>query len=137
MRNKEATILFHIPFALKANLATEAKNRKLSMTKLINLFITESLKRKVQETGRGHLDIDAIEKTKKYLRKKHPETIRAIDLANFLGKTQARATRLLDYLSGGCSDNENTVTEFLVYLNDDNDPVTYGIFKDAERGIYP
>ena len=88
------------------------------------------------QTGRGHLDIDAIQKTKEYLRAKHPEPVRAIDIALFTGKTQARATRLLDYLSGDCSDNENTNTVFLIYCNDDEKPVTYGIYKDVETGIY-
>ena len=89
------------------------------------------------QTGRGHLDIDAIEKTKEYLRAKHPLSVRAIDIALYTGKTQARATRLLDYLSGDCGENENTNTAFLVYCNDEEKPVTYSIFKDTESGIYP
>ena len=137
MKNPEAVIYFHIPFEVKASLEAEAKVRKLSMTKLINRFIIESLKRKAVETGRGHLDIDAIEKAKKYMRKKHPEPIRAIELANYIGKSQARATRILDHLSGDCSDNENTNTDFLVYLDDESDISRYGIFKDVETGIFP
>ena len=88
------------------------------------------------QTGRGHLDIDAIQKVKEYLRMKHPETVRAVDIALYTGKSQARATRLLDYFSGDCGENENTVTDFLIYVNDDSNPTTYGIFKDTETGIF-
>jgi hypothetical protein len=87
-------------------------------------------------TGRGHLDIDAIQKTKEYMRAKHPLPVRAIDIAVITGKTQARATRLLDYLSGDCGANENTNTAFLIYCNDEVKPITYSIFKDIETGIY-
>jgi hypothetical protein len=137
MKEKDAIILFHIPIGLKENLAVEAKERKLSMTKLINRFIVESLKKKSITTGRGHLDIDAVEKTKEYLRKKYPEPVRAIDIAQYTGKSQARAARILDLLSGDTTESENTYNDFLVYLNDDTSPVSYGIFKDTERGIYP
>jgi hypothetical protein len=133
MREKDAVILFHIPFELKDKLVLEARERKLSVTKLINKFIIEALQKKPITTGRGHLDIDAMEKTKEYLRMKHPEPVRAIDIAHFTGKTQARAARLLDYFSGDCGENENTNTDFLVYVNDDS---TYSIFKDTEKGIY-
>ena len=136
MREKDAVILFHIPIELKKSLVSEARERKLSITKLINRFIVESLKKKPIATGRGHIDIDAIEKTKEYLRMKHPEPVRAIDIAEYTGKTQARATRLLDLLSGDCGENENTNTDFLVYCNDDVKPVTYSIFIDKEQGIY-
>ena len=133
MAVKDAVILFHIPIELKKTLVSEAKERKLSVTKLINKFIIEALQKKPITTGRGHIDIDAIEKTKDFLRKKHPEPVRAIDIAQHTGKSQARAARLLDLLSGDCGENENTNTDFLVYVNDDS---TYSIFKDTERGIY-
>jgi len=136
MKEKDAVILFHIPIELKASLIAESKSRKISMTKLINRFITESLAKKIFTTGRGHQDFDAIEKTKEYLRKKHPEPVRAIDIAQYTGKSQARAARLLDLLSGFCSESENSNVDFLLYANDDSFPTTYGIFKDVERGIY-
>jgi hypothetical protein len=87
------------------------------------------------ETGRGHLDTEAIEKAKELLRKKHPESVRAIDIANFTGKSQCRAARLLDYLSGDCGESLNSNYDFLIYSNDDR-PRTYSIFKDEEKGIY-
>jgi len=135
-RENDSVILFHIPIGLKKSLVLEARERKLSVTKLINRFIIESLQRKPITTGRGHIDIDAIEKTKEYLRMKHPEPVRAIDIAEHTGKSQSRAARLLDLLSGDCGDNENTNTDFLIYVNDDQNPATYGIFKDSEKGIY-
>jgi hypothetical protein len=88
------------------------------------------------QTGRGHLDTAALQKTKEYLRMKHPQPVRAIDIAQYTGKSQARAARLLDYFSGDCGENENTVTDFLIYCNDEAKPTTYNIFLDRERGIY-
>jgi hypothetical protein len=87
------------------------------------------------QTGRGHTDSVAIEKTKEYLRMKHPEPVRAIDIAHYTGKSQARATRLLDYLSGDCGENENTNIDFLIYCNDEKKPITYNIFLDGKTGI--
>jgi hypothetical protein len=136
MREKDAVVLFHIPFELKDKLVSEARERKLSVTKLINRFIVESLKKKTITTGRGHIDIDAIEKTKAFLRKKHPKPVRIIDVANHVGVQQARAARLLDILSGGCSENTNSETDFLIYCNDDEKPVTFSIFIDRETEIY-
>jgi len=77
----------------------------------------------------------AIQKTKEFMRLKHPEPVRAVDIAHYTGKTQARAARLLDYLSGYCGENENTNTDFLIYCNDEETPVTYNIFLDRETGI--
>jgi hypothetical protein len=136
MREKDAVILFHIPIELKENLAVEAKERKLSMTKLINRYIADCIKKKAIATGRGHIDVDSIEKTKTFLRKRHPNPVRIIDVANYVGVQQARAARLLDLLSGDCGENENTNTDFLIYCNDDVNPKTYNIFKDTQKGIY-
>ena len=141
MKDKDAVILFHIPIELKASLIAESKNRKISMTKLINRFIVESLAKKIVTTGRGNADIDAIEKTKEYLRMKHPQCIRPNELAKYINKPQARALRILDLLSGVSNDRDKEGAEFLsrdflVYVNDDISPTTYGIFKDVERGIY-
>ena len=86
-------------------------------------------------TGRGYIDSVAIEKTKKYMRMKHPEPVRAVDIAHYTGKTQARAARLLDYLSGFCGESENSNLDFLIYCNDDKKPITYNIFIDREMGI--
>jgi hypothetical protein len=88
------------------------------------------------DTGRGHLDTIAIQKTKEYLRMKHPQSVRILDIALYTGKSQARAARLLDYLSGNCGENQNTNTDFLIYINDDVEPKTYNIFIDREKGIF-
>ena len=66
---------------------------------------------------------------------KHPKPVRIIELANYIGKTRHRSARILDYLSGDCG--METVTDFLIYCNDDENPVTYNIFKDVDTGIYP
>jgi hypothetical protein len=87
-------------------------------------------------TGRGHLDVIAIERTKELLRKRHPEPVRIIDVALYTQKSQARAARLLDYLSGSSEGYENSNYDFLIYVNDER-PRTYSIFKDTETGIYP
>ena len=93
------------------------------------------------KTGRGNSDLKAIEKTKKFLRMKHPNCIRPMELARYINKPQARALRILDLLSGVSNDRDKEGAEFLsrdflVYLNDDTRPITYGIFKDVEKGIY-
>jgi len=93
------------------------------------------------ETGRGNADIKSIEKTKKYLRMKHPEPVRAVELARYINKPQARALRILDLLSGVSNDRDKENAEFLsrdflVYLDEDSGVTLYGIFKDKEKGIY-
>jgi hypothetical protein len=94
------------------------------------------------KTGRGHIDTYAISETKKYLRLCYPGQVRPIEISEYLTEklgrniSQARAARLLDYFSGDCGDNENTVTDFLVYADYEVKPTTYGIFKDIELGVY-
>ena len=90
-------------------------------------------------TGRGNADLKAIEKTKKYLRMKHPEPVRAVEIARYINKPQARALRILDLLSGVSNDineAEFLSRNFLVYIDDYTEPVKYGIFIDKEKGIY-
>ena len=74
--------------------------------------------------GRGIKDDEALEKVKQYLRN-HPDGVRAVDLANHIGTSQARAARLLDLLSGNSDDNS-----FLVYVDDDFDPPLFFVSKD-------
>jgi hypothetical protein len=136
MREPDAVVFFHLPFDLKDRLVSEARERKLSVTKLINRLIVEALQKKPIATGRGHTDNETLQKVKEFMRMRYPEPVRAVDLAQYTGKSQARAARLLDYFSGDCGENENTNTDFLVYCNDDEKPVTYSIFIDKERGIY-
>ena len=137
MRNKEAVIYFHIPFALKANLETEAKNRNLSMTKLINHIITESLK--IKKTGRGNragdhqLVID-------YLRSIHPETARKITISQATGIKQNRVLIILNNLSGlqdtySAEGINSENIPFLIYETGEKRQTEYGIAKDIERGL--
>ena len=85
--------------------------------------------------GQGHTDDIAITKAKEILRKKHPQGVRNIEVARYVGCSQSRAARILDHLSGDCGNNENTVTDFLIYTDDEYYPTRYGIFKDIETGI--
>jgi len=78
-----------------------------------------------KKTGRSHVDDERVEKAKEFMRFKHPEGVRAIDVAEFVGCTQSRAMRILDLLSKG--------TEFLVYMDDEKQPTLYYISKDAEK----
>jgi len=100
------------------------------------LFITYPMP---MRTGRGNADLKAIEKTKKYLRMKHPEPVRAVEIAKFINKPQARALRILDLLSGVSNDineAEFMSRDFLVYVDDESEFTSYGIFLDKEKGIY-
>jgi len=85
-------------------------------------------------TGRGHIDIDQINKAKEYLRMIHPKGARQIDIAKFVGCEQARAGRLMDLLSG-VSGNANSDKSFLVFADDEIKPTEYRIFRDTETGI--
>ncbi|MDR0302727.1 MAG: hypothetical protein LBI04_10510 [Treponema sp.] len=87
-------------------------------------------------TGRGNIDTEAFQKTKDFLRANHPRLIHVSELAVYIGTSYFRTARILDYFSGTCWSWEGSVTDFLVYANDDVKPPTYGIFKDEEKGIY-
>ena len=82
------------------------------------------------------IKIGDAEKTKEYFRKNYPNPVHINELAVYIGVKYDRASRLIDILSGSCMENDNSVTDFLVYCNDESKPVTYGIFKDVEKGIY-
>jgi hypothetical protein len=79
------------------------------------------------KTGRGNIDTEALEKCKQFLRD-HPEGVTAIQIAEITGTSQARAARLFDLLSGG-QDGESG-QDFLVYVDDEEDPPLYFISKD-------
>ena len=79
-------------------------------------------------TGRGHIDTGALDKTKQLLRQ-HPEGVTAVQVANFVGCSQARAARLLDLLSGGQEGESGQ--NFLISMDDDEDPPLYFISKDG------
>ena len=76
--------------------------------------------------GRTHIDQGQVEKAKEFMRSKHPAGIRAFDLAQYVGCSQARALRILDLLSKG--------TDFLVHMDDEKRPTLYYISKDVEKG---
>ena len=79
-------------------------------------------------TGRGHIDTEALEKTKQCLRQ-HPEGVTAVQVAEAVGVSQARAARLLDLLSGG-QDGESG-QDFLIYVDDELGDPLYYISKDG------
>jgi len=147
MRSGDNTTLSaKLPKELKKEFVTAIKSRNLTVEKVISQLITEyiaSLKRakEKKKTGRGNIDLDQLELTKEYIRYQHPVEVRAIEVSEYLTKkqgqkvSQARATRLLDILSGG--ENGLSGQEFLVGMNDDEKPTTYFIFKDVELGVEP
>jgi hypothetical protein len=134
----DAVILFHITQEMKDNVSKAARLQATSVTKLLNGLISdylETLKQVLRpekkKTGRGNVDSGQLEKAKELLRKKHPETVRLVDIANYCKVSQARAARIVDNLSGNLTDGEY---DFLVYTDDDK---TVGIFRDDKSGIKP
>jgi len=91
------------------------------------------------KTGRGNANTIEIEKAKKYFRKMHPNLIRKVELANFIGCSQARALIILNLLSGVSNDKDKAggfmTRDFLVFEDDDLGFTRYGISKDVESGI--
>lgn len=79
-------------------------------------------------TGRGHKDEEKLDAVKQYLRS-HREGVTAIEVGNHVGVSQARATRLLDLLSGNSDDNS-----FLVYSDEEGSNPLYFLSKDGEKG---
>jgi hypothetical protein len=88
------------------------------------------------DTGRGNKNTVQLDKTINYFRKKYPVEITPIELAKYLKCQQARAMRVIDLLSGNTNESENTNFDFLIYCNDEQKPITYGIFKDVKYNIY-
>ena len=74
--------------------------------------------------GKGNIDWNQLERAKEILRIRHPCGVRIIEVAKHVGCSRLRAARLLDLLSEG--------TDFLVYMDDDINPVQFFIFKDVE-----
>jgi len=133
-READSVILFHLPRAAKEAIATRARLKGTSVTKLLNdliagLIVAVPAKKK---TGRGNIDVAQVEAAKRLLRERHPEGVRISEIAAAVGCPQARAARLLDRLSGNCCENENTNTEFLVWEDDFSRPPLFYIAKDTE-----
>jgi len=139
----DTTVLFHIQRANKEKFADIAKLEGLSVTGLLNALILDYIKSKIKpKTGRGNANLDEIERAKEFFRKMHPKPIRKVELANYVGCSQARALIILNILSGVSNDKEKDGAEFIskdfiVGENDDTRPLTYFIFKDKELGIDP
>jgi hypothetical protein len=146
----DATVLFHIKRANKEKFTEIAKLEGLSFTGLLNAlivdYISNSLDKlkqlKPKKTGRGNTNVEEIEKAKEYFRRMHPNPVRKIELANYIGCSQTRALIILNILSGVSNDKEKDDAEFipkdfLVGENDDQKPLTYFIYKDKELGIDP
>jgi hypothetical protein len=140
-----STVSARLPREVKNEFLTAVQSRNLTigeaLSRLVREYIASFVKAKEKKTGRGNKDVDQLELTKEYIRYQHPVEVRAIEVAEYLTKkqgekvSQARATRLLDILSGGLDGLSGQ--EFLVGMNDDEKPTTYFIFKDAELGIEP
>jgi len=142
----DTTVLFHIQRANKEKFADIAKLEGLSVTGLLNALILDYIKSKIEKikpkTGRGNTNLNEIDKAKEFFRKMHPRPIRKVELANYVGCSQARALIILNILSGVSNDKEKDGAEFsskdfLVGENDDQNPLTYFIYKDKEMGIEP
>jgi len=137
----DTVILFHIERPTKDDLVKQAKKQGLSITGLLNGIIKDylsALKQVVKKTGRGNIATEQIDKAKELLRKKHPNTVRLVDIARYCNVSQARAARLVDLLSGGENKGDSSSNEindsFLVWQDDTGE---VGISKDVELGIVP
>jgi len=142
----DATVLFHIQRQNKEKFADIAKLEGLSVAGLLNRLIADYIKSKLEKikpkTGRGNTNVDEIEKAKEFFRKMHPRPVRKVELANYIGCSQARALIILNILSGVSNDRDKEGAEFvpkdfLVGENDDMRPTTYFIYKDKALGIEP
>jgi hypothetical protein len=129
---EDAIILFHLPRDVKDSLVNEARKRNFSITKLLNDLISGFLKPK-KPTGRGHTDLDQIEKAKEILRMRHPEGVRAIEIADHVGCDNARARGLMDLLSEKTESNP----DFLVCEDGGRRSTLYYIYRDDKLGIKP
>ena len=105
---------------------TQPKVRKSKKERLRERW--EDRERFPVKTGRGHIDHEKLDMVKQFLRK-HREGVTAIEVGNHVGVSQARATRLLDLLSGG-QDNESG-QDFLIFVDEDNKEPLYYIYKDT------
>lgn len=128
MKTEKTTLLVQLPADLKLQALVKAKQERKYLSEIIRAALIDFITPK-NTTGRGNINTEQIDKTKEYLRAKHPETVRIVDIAHYVGCDQLRAARLLDHLSGA----ENSNADFLVYTDDNNH---YGIFKDTVSGIY-
>jgi hypothetical protein len=123
----DSVILFHILKKAKDSFAAQAKEKDMSLTRLLNELIADFLSKITpavkKATGRGHIDFMQIERAKDCLRK-NPKGVQAVEIANYVGCSQARAVRLMDILSDG--------VDFLVYQEDEVKPTRYFISKDTQ-----
>jgi antitoxin component of RelBE/YafQ-DinJ toxin-antitoxin module len=140
-----ATLSARLPKEVKNEFKAVVRSRSLTienvLSQLVREYIASLTKPREKKTGRGNKDTEQLDLVKEYIRNRHPIEVRAIEVSEYLTRkqgekvSQARATRLLDILSGGIDGLSGQ--EFLVGMNDDEKPTTYFIFKDAELGIEP
>jgi hypothetical protein len=92
------------------------------------------------QTGRGNRAADH-QLVIDYLRQIHPKTARKIAIAEATGINQARVLIILNNLSGLKDDYKDGIEgaefPFLVYETGTERNTEYGIYKDAEGGIFP
>jgi len=129
-----SVILFHLPRAAKEAFAGIARKQGLSLTRLLNDLIggyitAQTPPEPKKKTGRGNVDIAKLEKVKEILRMRHPHGATVADVAKYAGCTSARATGLLDILSGG---SDGRQYDFIVYEDDLAKPALFFIAKDTE-----
>lgn len=128
MNTEKTTLLIQLPADLKLQALVKAKQERKFLSEIVRAALIDFITPK-KATGRGNINTEQIDKIKQFLRIKHPETVRIVDIAHYVDCDQLRAARLLDLLSGA----ENSDSDFLVYADDNS---RYGIFKDTETGIY-
>jgi hypothetical protein len=92
------------------------------------------------KTGRGNCNVGEIELVKEHLRKNHPAPCRKVDMAKSTGIGQDRILIILNLLSGVSEDNQREDADFiskdfLVYEDEDDGVMRYGIAKDAKLSI--
>jgi hypothetical protein len=134
----DAVILFHLTQDIKDDVAKAAKLQAKSVTGLLNDIIRDYLggfkrliKPEKKKTGRGNVDLEQLEKAKELMRKMHPEGVRAIEIANYVGCSNARARGLMDLLSEYSENNP----DFLVYEDGGERSTLYFISRDDKLGI--
>jgi len=128
-----SAIFLRLPLAVKKTFAAKARAEGLSVTRLLNEIIGGYMAAQEQpfpqkkKTGRGNIDQMQLEKIKELLRARHPQGVRSVDVARYVGCTSARAMGLLDILSGGSDGRKH---DFMVFEDDFAKPPLFYIAKD-------
>jgi len=113
--------------ALTVHFNGKRGKRRFTINRERSFLLDDSNEQAGPKTGRTHVDTEQIEKAKDYMRSRHPEGVRIIDIAEAIGCSQSKALRILDYLSNG--------NDFLVFMDDDVKPSRYYIHKDEPGSV--